>query len=350
MIPSSHNRTPVQTEQKVIDCLNSGMSGKQTARDLGIGETTVRRIKKRNAQQVSQGPQVSTASQVEYLDKKVGGLNWRDSIPLIESIQKLRKDTSWSQRAATIRVGDGTSPVAIMAFGDQHIGAVSTDYARFVEMTDLIINTPNLFCILVGDEVEMAIKLRSVAEVCAQVIDPFLQAEFIESWLEEIMHKVICSTFSNHSTEREEKASGNSIIKSIIAKRIPFFTGIGHPDIVVGEQTYKFALAHKFAGVTMLDATAGCKRYMRNEYPEAEIAIQGDCHRAGVSIYNEGNSRRIAISSGTLNIHSGYAERYFSLFTSDAFPVVVLYPDKHLAIPFFNIEDYLHSIGTQEVV
>jgi len=345
MIPS--NRTPAHVEQEVMACLSAGTSARQTARDLGVGETTVRRIKNRGAGSVSSEPQVSGASQVEYLDKKVGGLNWRDSIPLIVSMQKLRRDASWSQRTAAIRVGDGTEPIAVMAFGDQHIGAISTDYARFVEMTDLIVNTPNLFVALMGDEVEFAIKLRSVAEVCAQVIDPFMQAEFIESWLEEIMHKVVFSLWSNHSTEREEKATGTSIIKSILARKVPFFSGIGHPDILVGKENYKLAVSHKFAGVTMLDSTAGCKRYMRNEYPEAEIAIQGDCHRAGVSIYNEGHNRRIAISSGTLNIHSGYAERYFSLFTSSAFPVVVMYPDKHLAIPFFNIEDYLHSVGKQ---
>lgn len=340
---SVHNKTPDALEQKVLNLLSKGITGVQIALDLGIGETTVRRIKNRGVIP-KQATAVSTEAQIEYLDKKQGGLNWRDVIPAAQGMQKLRRTASWSQNTAQIKVGNGKEPVAVFCFGDQHIGAISTDYTLFAEMTDLILNTPNLYVALMGDETEMAIKLRSVAEVCAQVLDPFMQAEFIESWLTEIMHKVLFSTWSNHSIEREEKASGNSIIKMILAQKVPFFSGIGHPTLLVGKQEYKLAVNHKFAGVTLADSTAGCKRYMRQEYPEADIAIQGDCHRTGVSIYNESGKKRIAISSGTLNVHSGYAERYFSLKTSTAFPVVVLRHDKHQATPYFSVQEYLDSL------
>lgn len=337
------NRTPASVERKVMELLKKGVSGRQIGHDLEIDESTVRRIKASYVKEAA-ASEVSASKQIEYLDKKKGGISWRDVIPAVENLQKLRKSASWSQTTAQIKVGNGKSPIAVFCFGDQHIGAISTDYTLFREMTDLIINTPNLYAALMGDETEMAIKLRSVAEVCAQILDPFMQAEFLESWLNDISHKVLFSTWSNHSTEREEKASGQSIIKSILAHKVPFFSGIGHPDLIVGKETYKLAVNHKFAGVTLQDSTAGCKRYLRQEYPEGEIAIQGDCHRTGVSIYNEGGSKRIAISSGTLNVHSGYAERYFSLKTSTAFPVVVLRHDKHQATPYFSIQEYLDSL------
>jgi hypothetical protein len=338
---SSNLRTESHIETSVLASLRAGVSKSQAARDFNIDESTVRRISKRSEWA---NPSPLVASDIVYSDKKIGGFNWRDALPAIEALQKLRGEASWSQKTAEIRVGDGSCPVAIVAFGDQHIGAMSTDYQLFLEVTDLILNTPNLYVALMGDETEMAIKLRSVAEVCAQILDPFMQAEFIESWLNEISHKVLFSVWSNHSTEREEKASGNSIIKSILARKVPFFSGIGHVDLLVGEQTYKLAVSHKFKGVTAVDASAGCKRYLRVEYTAAEIAIQGDCHRASVSLYNEGNRHLLAITSGTLNVNSGFAQRYFSLSTSTAFPVVLLRPDKHQFDAFFTVQQYLDIV------
>jgi hypothetical protein len=308
MIP--HNRTDAAIEQEVLSMLEQGASCAQAARDLGLGGTTVRRIRDRAAEMVS--PQSSPA-QVQYLDKKRGSFHWRDAIPAVQGIQKLRADASWSQQFATVRAGDGSSPIAVMALSDTHIGAMGTDYSLFVELTDIILNTDNLYVAILGDEVEWAIRLRSVSEICAQVLDPSLQLEFIESWLNDIQHKVLFATWSNHSTDRSEQAIGVCPVKNILAKTVPFFTGIGHAELQVGEQKYYIAASHRFKGVTQVDCTAGCKRYLRMEWPQGEVAIQGDAHRAGVSVYNEGTRNLVATCSGTLNVRSGYAARNFSI-------------------------------------
>ena len=345
----AHNRTDSSTERDVLKLLQQ-MSGRQVARQLGLAETTVRSIKNRAAKVVQMKPAAvkSPKPALEYLDKKKGVFNWRDSIPVIQNLQKLRKDSSWGQAHATIKVGDGSSLVAVMVLSDMHIGAMGTDYSLFVELTDIILNTPNLYVAIIGDEVEWAVRLRSVAEVCAQVLDPGMQLEFIESWLDEIVHKVLFATWSNHSTDRSEQMLGTCPVKSILARKVPFFSGIGHAELRVGEQTYFLAASHKFKGVTQADCTAGCKRYLRMEWPQGEIAVQGDCHRAGVSIYNEGSRNLVALSSGTLNVNSGYASRNFSLFTSTAFPVLVLHNQEHLVTPFFTVNHYLKAINNEK--
>jgi hypothetical protein len=332
------HRVDDATRVSILAAVRSGLSNCQVARDFNVGETTVRRIKAAN-------PQTPQTPLVEFKNKKVGGFNWRDSIPLIKGMQKLRRDASWSQQFATIHVGDGSGPVAIMMLSDTHIGAMGTDYDLFVELTNIILDTPHLYFALIGDEVEWAIRLRSVAEVCAQVLDPAMQLEFLESWLEEVMSKMIFATWSNHSTDRSEQMIGACPVKNILAKKVPFFSGIGHAEIVVGKEKYLIAASHRFKGVTQADCTAGCKRYLRLEWPQGEIAIQGDSHRSGVSVYNEGNRSLIALSSGTLNVNSGYATRNFSIYTSSAFPVLVLFPDEHVAIPYHNIDQYLKVHG-----
>lgn len=334
---NTNQKTDVSIEASVLAAVRAGVSNSQAARDNGIGESTVRRIRQRNNED---SPQL-----LVHLDKKRGGFNWRDSIPLIKGIQKLRKDASWSQQSASIRLGDGASPVGLMLLADTHIGALGTDYDLFVKLTDILLNTPGLYFALLGDEVEWAVRLRSVAEICAQVLDPQMQLEFIESWLEEVMDKMAFATWSNHSTDRSEQAIGACPVKNILAKKVPFFSGIGHAELLVGTQTYYLAASHRFKGVSQTDCTAGCKRYLRLEWPQGEIAVQGDCHRAGVSVYNEGSRNLIALSSGTLNVHSGYAARNFSIYTSSAFPVIALYPDEHMAIPYYNIDQYMKAHG-----
>jgi hypothetical protein len=333
---NTNQRTDPQVEASVLAAVRSGASNVQAGFDHGITEATVRRI-------IARYKALDAPQEVVYLDKKVGGFNWRDSIPLIKSLQKFRKDASWSQQTATIRVGDGTGPIGLMMLADTHIGAMGTDYDLFVTLTDIIVNTPNLFFALIGDEVEWAVRLRSVAEICAQVLDPQQQQEFLKSWLEEVRSKMLFATWSNHSTDRSEQAIGTCPIKNILADKVPFFSGIGHAFVQVGTEQYNIAASHRFKGVTQTDCTAGCKRYLRVEWTEGEIAIQGDCHRSGVSIYNEGNRNLIAMSAGTLNIHSGFAARNFSIYTSSAFPVLALYPDEHVAIPYYNIDTYLKA-------
>jgi hypothetical protein len=315
-----------------------GVAKRQIAREVGHDERTVRRI----VASAGNTAKATTRSEgIVYHDKKIGGYNWRDSIPAIQGLQKLRKSAAWSQRTAEVTVGDGNSPIGLICFGDQHIGAAGTDYDLFVQLTDMLLNTPNLYCILMGDEVEMAIKLRGVAEVCAQILDPFMQSQFIESWITEVRNKVIASTWSNHSTERQEAAAGSSEIKNILAKNVVFFSGIGHLTVNVGKQSYNIAINHKFAGASALNPTGGCEKYMRFEWQDADAAIQGDIHRTQVKQYRDGNKQRVAISSGSLHIHSGYADRYFSMFTSTAFPVLTLYPDAKRMVPFFCVQDYL---------
>jgi len=56
-------------------------------------------------------------------------------------------------------------PICVVAIGDWHMGSWGTDYDLSQACTEEIINTPNLYVIIVGDMLQMAIKLRGVLEV-----------------------------------------------------------------------------------------------------------------------------------------------------------------------------------------
>jgi hypothetical protein len=127
--------------------------------------------------------------------------------------------------------------------------------------------------------------------------------------------------------EREEKQSGVSLIKKMLAQRGIMFDGIGHADIKVGKQTYKFAFSHKFRGYSYLNVTHAGQRYMRFQGTDREIACMGDIHTPAYQKYFDGPVERLSMVAGTLNVASAYANRYFSIFTQPYFPCVELRHD-----------------------
>lgn len=288
---------------------------------------------------------VNEAPPVVETNKKVGRFKWREWTPHLIELQKLKQESSSSQDFANIKLGRGES-VILLPFSDQHIGAWGADYEAFTRMTDDILKCPNLYVALLGDYLEYAIKLRSVLETTAQILPPDAQADFLEDWLVEIKPKVAWACWDNHGVEREEKQSGTSTIKRTLSKHVVYHNGIGHMDVQVGKQVYRIASSHRFKqGSSILDPCAAQRRYMRFEGVDREIAMQGDTHKPGLSVYHDGPQKRVALNAGTLHTNSGYAKRYFSLFTSTAYPCLVLESDVHNVIPFWNLQDATKYLG-----
>lgn len=276
-------------------------------------------------------------------NKKKGSFEWREWVPRMQEMQKLKKKASHSQDHAMIELGDGKHPIALASFSDQHMGAWGTDYDALTKLTDEIINTPNLYVALLGDYGHYAIKLRSVLEVADNLITPEQQTDFLDSWFDDIWHKVAFATWENHGVERQEKQAGESSTKRILSKKVVYFNGIGHVDIKVGNQIYKGAVSHKFRGRSYLNPVHSLMRYMRHEGVDREWSMAGDSHLPGMAKYTDGPITRVVINSGSIQANSGFAKRYFSLVTHPVYPIIVLHPDKHLMVPFWSISEWLKS-------
>lgn len=206
-------------------------------------------------------------------------------------------------------------------------------------ITDEILATPGLYVVLLGDLVQMAIKLRNVAEVSSNLLPPDLQVAYLDSWLAEIEPRVICATWGNHE-ERQETQAGVSVTRHVLAKRVPYSDGIAHVDIRVGRQVYKFALSHVFRGRSIYNRTHGAGRYLRLEAQDREIAMAGDSHEPGFALYYEGGRLRCALNGGSIQA-SGYMKRHFALSSHPSYPGVALYPDEHRFQPFHTVGDWL---------
>lgn len=275
-------------------------------------------------------------------NKKVGVLNWREVLNPIKQLQEIKKKASSSQDHATWSIKTD-KPIAVIFLGDGHLGSWATDYDILVRITDEIKSIPNLYVIILGDMLQMAIKLRGVLEVSDNIVPPKMQLQMLDSWLQEIKHKVIASTWDNHSVMREENATGYSAYADIFSRHTIYHNHIGHLDINVGSQTYKLAVSHKYQHKSELNPCHGPMKYMRFHAPDRDLAAQGDYHVPGVIQYTEGGKDRVALVCGTAQTSSGYAKRFFTLTTFPHFPCVTFDPHEKLITPYKSVKEWLRK-------
>lgn len=244
-----------------------------------------------------------------------------------------------------IEVTTKENSILLVPLADLHLGGWGTDYKKLETITEEILNNPKIFITLDGDIIENAINMRNVTEVTKSNALPIeLQLEFFISWLNEIKDKVLWAGWGNHDTMREEKVLGYSPISRIFKEKlIPYNKFIAHIDLKVGEQVYKIAVSHFFKGNSYFNVTHSQQRYMRFQGIDREITIAGHTHRPGFSWYFDGPIQRLALNSGTLHTKSGYAKRFFSLFTFPIFPVIELFADSHTFIPYASLNNWKKS-------
>ncbi len=274
-------------------------------------------------------------------DKTEGFTDWRELAEWAKSGQDIRHRGSSSQDFSKIRVDPVNGEIAICVLGDTHWGSWGADYKLIESITDELISIDGLYTILVGDLEQQAIKMRNVLEVCDNILPPEMQARFTESWLDEIGPKVLAACWDNHAVMRQEAATGQSSYKKAVSEKCVYFNGIGHLDVTVGEETYKIALSHFFRGRSVHNPCYGQRLYMQTVGQDREIAIAGDSHEPGILEYANGQTRRLCVNCGTTQTNSGYAKRFFSLYSLPVFPIVVLSANRHSWRVFWNLQDYV---------
>ena len=280
-------------------------------------------------------------------DKKIENFHWRDWVKPIQKLQKLASKGSGGQDFATWKIKTDRE-ICVLVLGDTQLGSWATNYEQFMQITEDILTIPDLYVILVGDLLQTAIKMRGVLEVMDNLIPPKFQMKFLDSWLMEIKHKVIASTWDNHSVMRQEDAVGYSEYSEMFKRHTIYFGHIGHLDMQVGNVVYKWAVSHFFTGKSLLNPLHAPMRYMRHEGQDRDIAAQGDFHRAGIMKYVEGRQDRVAMVCGSIQTDSGYGKRFFSLRTTDNFPCVTLNPKEKMITPYWSVKEWLEARKQKE--
>ena len=77
-----------------------------------------------------------------------------------------------------------------------------------------------------------------------------------------------------------------------------------------GGANYDIAATHRYWGVSKLNPTNACKRYLEHEYPTADIVLLGHTHQSELLQFDRGGKDRIGIIGGTLKTEDQYARKH----------------------------------------
>jgi len=304
--------------------------------DISISKAQywIRKFDEENAQHVVSERPADNAVEMD-------GFGWREMLGKVQGMQHFKKSISKSNYSPDIHL-KSDQPICIVPLADFHIGSYGTDYSHLERITDELVNTPNLYAILIGDELDLTIKLRSIPEVFSGVMTPEQQVAFCESWMEDIKEKVIASIAGNHDLRAYQQA-GINVHKQIFAKFVPYSPGIMHIRLHLNDIVYNIAGNHTFRGYSMYNKLHGQKRFSREQWPEGDIYLAGHTHQPAYLWEIEHNKEKLYINTGTLKINDEYAKSRYSIHTHPAFPCFVLYPNVKRIVPYPSVRDWLNA-------
>jgi|6_EtaG_2_1085325.scaffolds.fasta_scaffold01364_19 hypothetical protein len=271
--------------------------------------------------------------------------SWQEWSSEIQNLQKLKSKAEWSQdvTAATIK---SDKPIIVQFVGDLHFGASGADYATLEALTKRIKEVDNLYIILLGDVVDNFFNgFRSATAVFGQVMSPEEQLYFLESWLNDIKHKIIASTWGNHDAWYEYSKHGFNPIKVIQAKVCPYFDGIGRVKLNINDISYRICISHFFKGHSQWNPLHPMIRFSALQGGGeaggiADIYAQGHIHEPALHQQYMHGKMTTYIRCGTLKVEDGYSNRYFSPYRLKVdFPSVLLHNDCKHVVPFLTGED-----------
>lgn len=273
-------------------------------------------------------------------NKKTGVFNWREWAAMLTERQQLHEKASWSQDSSIIKIETEYPCIVYKPLADAHLGSIGTNYKMFTDISDLFLNTEYLYGSLLGDETDNFVSFKNQLAVLQQIMSPEEQDEFIESWLYDMMPKMLFASYGNHSGF-EERVAGKNSLKKMLNRNMSYFNGIGICNLTLNDQKYQIVATHKTRYGSSFNLTHGLKQLARKEIPNADIYLSAHVHQPDMEVAFERGQYQVFMVMGTLKHNDGYAKRDFSYFTGTKDGAFVLDATQHRVIPFPCLDDAL---------
>lgn len=324
-----------------------------------IGEILQQHPEKIRARWRRSGREVREASEDEndlnhqsviFTDKqKSEKIDWREMLAHAVTGQDINKRLSPCQETANIHIHTD-KPIAIVYTGDWHLGDNGTDYISWYDDIHLIMDTPNMYMIDLGDDYQNMRSFRVLANVLNQVLTPPQQAAMMKSLVDELTskNKLLAKIGGNHDMEFDERLFGQALQSYLYENsEAPIFQNRGLLQIRVGDETYTNLVFHKSRYSSVFRGAHGAYREWQMSYP-AEVVAGAHNHIPAFEImwgYNWGaqtgqnfGGEVFLIKVGTYQ-DSEFGFRYFSNGGFPLNPTVVYFPDTHKKLAFMDIRD-----------
>lgn len=188
---------------------------------------------------------------------------------------------------AEIDIPVTSEPVGIIFVSCAHLGGRYTFHEQFERIFDRVLNIDRLYWVSMGDDVEGFLPgFPDASAITDQAIaNPKVQRLMLAHVLDKLAqnNKLLCGMASQHGGDWQQKRTGDNPIKDMyLEHKVPFFDGKALVTLRVGPTVYRLALAHEFKGTSQWNANHSQRRAIAFDFPNVDVAIQGDKHRGGV--------------------------------------------------------------------
>ncbi len=195
----------------------------------------------------------------------------------------IKRQESWKETGEIpnhvhIRLPE-TSTIALI--GDHHVGSGHVDYKRIAAEMDAIIDTPNMYAILLGDTVD-GFFWGGEAQM-EQMEQPPEQYEYNRAMIRLLgKHGKLLAGFGGDHDGWAQKLGVNAIQNFVNESGGYYMEGLGYIDIYIGDQNYRMALAHKLPGSSIYNNAHPQRRALNEGARDADIIVSGHTHRKGI--------------------------------------------------------------------
>jgi hypothetical protein len=242
-------------------------------------------------------------------------IEWQD-----QSLQWERQ-----QAEATVVLPD-KAPVAITVRGDWHLGNQYTDYRSFLRHTELIQQTPGLYCVELGDLIDGYIqpsKLQGQHEALARVK---VQRHLVWDAMKKLNGKVLALASGQHDHWSVFQADFEPVEWCAADNHVPYLGHGGLLRIQLGDQTYTFHVRHKYRYNSSYNATHSIKQFWRFD-GDSDVGVHADKHTPAAEYVIWKGELRIAARPGTYKPHDDWEDSFGYPEGKPIMPTILLWPD-----------------------
>lgn len=216
----------------------------------------------------------------------------------------------------------------VAVISDMHIApGTPVDFRKMRQDAELIRDTPGLYAVLAGDQVDNHIKHRSA--VLAARSQPEDQYKLFEYYLSILAPKLLVVTSGNHDDWTNQYAGVDMLGRIVREHRVFFSPDEAWIDIEVGSQKYVLAVRHQYRFGSQFNQTHTVKQWLRLGPREFDVGVIGHHHEAAIEQVIYRDRFRWVARPGSYQITSSYSRQLGFNHAIPTCPTFLFHGDEH---------------------
>lgn len=293
---------------------------------------------------------------IEFFHDKKTNPNWRNLIAMAQQRVEDLGNPADILKSTTIDIATD-KPILIVYSGDWHLGDLGLDYESWLNDMKMIIDTPGVYLVDLGDSIQNMRSFKNLSSVLSQALAPKEQGILMRSLVNELTEKqkLLCKVEGNHDFEFDERIFGDALQRYLLENmNAPLFVNRGLIYLNVGSEMYSLYVFHKTRFRSIFRAAHGAWREWQFGYP-ADIVAGGHDHTPAFEMlpsYTLARESGASFGGLTFLIKVGtyqedhYGWKYFHNGGRPEAISVVLWPDKHHMQAFLSLQDAVRFMKT----